>query len=275
MKKLLFPILVLVLACSSSPTFESTALCGDDATPADTAPPTAYLDPTSGIYVPQTAAEMVSLGNASPDHIWLVQETSGNLADSVGSADLAGVGTRLYQQTVPGWSTKALGTVYTTQGYWYSTDASLPNLSTTSQTYLLYWRFLSAPTSTQHISLNGQPGAGGGALQLRSDLDCKPVEYRGTTLGKMANSYCDGVVHALLVTYDRTNSSMTLVSERERKVETFAGAVGTTFMLGGVHNLDQQFLAAYAWDGANGELTAQEQWDLIDSLGFEMEWARP
>lgn len=267
---------LFVLACSQPPELESVALCGDDAGPSDAAPPSAYLDPTSGIYVPQSPAEWASLGNPAPDHIWLVQEASGTLTDSVGAAHLGGVGTRLYQQTVPGWTTKAIGTTYTTTGYWYSTDASLPNLSTSSQTYLLFWRFISAPASTQHISLNGQPGAGGAALQLRSDLDCKPVEYRGTTLGRTDFAYCDGVVHALMVTYDKTNSSLTIVTERERKVETFPSVViGRTMMLGGVHNLEQQFLAAYAWDGDNGELSAQEQWDLIDSLGFTMEWARP
>lgn len=275
MKKIALLSLFL-LACGESPTFESVALCGDDAAlPSDAPPPLVYQDPTSGIFVPQNVGQWAALDVAEPDHIWLAQEASGSLADSVGTATLLPVGTRLYQQTVPGWTTKALGTVYTTQGYWASTDASLPDLTTTSQTYLLYWRFLSAPTSTQHISLNGYAGSGGGALKLRSDADCKPVQYRGTTLGKTANSYCDGVVHALLVQYDRTNSVMTITTERERKVETFAAALGVSFMLGGVHNLEQQFLAAYAWDGAKGEMSAQAQWDLISSLGFTMEWARP
>lgn len=263
-----------LLSCSQPPNLSTVALCGDDAM-GDAPPPTAFQDRQSGIYVPQTAAEMASLGNAAPDHVWLLQEPSGNLADSAGTATLTGAGTRLYQQTIPGWETKAIGTVYTTQGYWYSQDPSLPDLSTTSQTYLLFWRFNSAPASTQHISLNGLTGPGNGALQLRSDADCKPVVYRGTTLGRTTFGYCDGVVHALMVSYDRTNSVLTITTERERKVEMFAAATGAEVMIGGVHNLDQQFLAAYAWDGVNGEMTAQQQWDLVASLGFAMEWARP
>ena len=72
-------------------------------------------DATSGWYVPANATEWTALlagtGIANPSNLWLSQQASGNLPDSIGSTPLVPFNGPSYQNTVAGWSRKAVGTV--------------------------------------------------------------------------------------------------------------------------------------------------------------------
>src|SRR5262249_36976404 len=74
--------------------------------------PSATKDATSDRFVPQSAAEWTSLlsgsGIASPDLLWLCQESSGNLADSIGSYTGTTTGSPTYRNSVTGWSAKSV-----------------------------------------------------------------------------------------------------------------------------------------------------------------------
>ena len=68
-------------------------------------------DATSGKYIPQTAAEWTTLlagsGIPNPSLLWRCQETSGTLADSIGSfTGTIPSGAPTYANAVPGWSSK-------------------------------------------------------------------------------------------------------------------------------------------------------------------------
>lgn len=77
-------------------------------------------DPTSGWYYPANATEWrtflddASVGlaaKATPTNLWLCQEASGNLADSIGSLTLTAANTPIYQQTITGHARKGVGCV--------------------------------------------------------------------------------------------------------------------------------------------------------------------
>jgi RHS repeat-associated protein len=69
-------------------------------------------DATSNWYVPANSTEWTNLlsgtGISNPSQLWLMQESSGNLSDSIGTATLTATGTVSYQQSVTGWSRKAV-----------------------------------------------------------------------------------------------------------------------------------------------------------------------
>lgn len=84
-------------------------------------------DGPSNWYVPQTSADFIALGLAVPDYLYLMQEASGNLASTIGSLSFVASATgHLYQQTVPGWTRKFIGTDgVTSDQAWRTTNAAL------------------------------------------------------------------------------------------------------------------------------------------------------
>jgi hypothetical protein len=90
---------------------------------------TVSTDGPDGWYVPETAEEFAALGLNVPDFLYLLRETSGNLAPTIGSAsvtfDVVGTG-QLYQQSVTGWTRPFVGTDGATVGQaWQTTNAAL------------------------------------------------------------------------------------------------------------------------------------------------------
>lgn len=79
-------------------------------------------------FIPEIADDFDALGLATPDFLWLCDDASGDLVNSIGAATpLAPNATgHLYQQTVTGWSRKFVGTDgATVEQSWRTTDAAL------------------------------------------------------------------------------------------------------------------------------------------------------
>ncbi|HEX4493777.1 MAG TPA: hypothetical protein VH914_21425 [Acidimicrobiia bacterium] len=81
-------------------------------------------DATSGWFVPANAIEwgylLQDTGVPNPSHTWECQETSGSLADSIGSTSLAlhNAGGFSYNNSVTGWARKALALTSGSTSYW-------------------------------------------------------------------------------------------------------------------------------------------------------------
>lgn len=95
-------------------------------------------DAAAGIYCPASSTEWTNfiarkgLSVAVPDALWLYQEASGNLADSIGSFTLTAAGTgATYQSAVTGWTRKGIAITDAATANFSSTSASLPDVSTT------------------------------------------------------------------------------------------------------------------------------------------------
>lgn len=73
---------------------------------------------------------------ATPDALYLCQEGSGNLADSIGSFTLTAAGTGLsYGSNTAGWDRRGVQTSDNLGGAWANTAAGLPDLSTGDLTF--------------------------------------------------------------------------------------------------------------------------------------------
>jgi hypothetical protein len=99
-------------------------------------------DATSSKYVPATAAQWTTtmsaagIATGNPTSLWLCQEASGSLADSIGTQTLPSEGARQsYGNVISGWTRKALQSV---GDGWYLGASPAPDPATTSSLTLVY-----------------------------------------------------------------------------------------------------------------------------------------
>lgn len=231
--------------------------------------PFTTLDGTSGKAVPSTAAEFTNAGFQAPGHIWLCQEASGNLADSIGGKTLTAVNTPGYQQAVSGWTRKAIGPTgaATTQSF---NNSTMANLNASSAAFLCYVIFNTTATNREQCSHGGtainsfEVGGGTNKARLRTNSNAA-----NTTLDHV------GAVHPIFVKYDKANSLNVLYSDIEKLSITFdgaaAGAVFTlTVSLSSDTAASSQFLWAADWEGS-----AAENWTdaKVKSLLTALKWS--
>lgn len=179
----------------------------------------------STIFTPSTAGEFTALGITAPSNLWLCQEASGNLADSIGALTLTANATPLYQQTVPGWTRKAVGFNETAAQRFQALAGSGPNPATQSVAWLCYFRLSSMPGAARRLLTAADGLATTGVLATLTSaglilLTCVNVGATGLY------NYQDGNVHPLLLVYDRTNSLVRVYTDKEQINGTYsAGAV--------------------------------------------------
>src|SRR5688572_10782146 len=108
----------------------------------DVVMPTWAVDGTSKKGVPATAVEWNELLSANglgvpPTHLWLMQESSGALADSIGTISLTAHNTPTYRNAVTGWARAGVGTDDTVADEGFLTN-SIGNLNGSSYLMLVY-----------------------------------------------------------------------------------------------------------------------------------------
>ncbi len=130
-------------------------------------------DGPSSWYTPETSAHFAALGLNTPDHLWLCQEASGNLAAAIGGVTLTANATgHLYEQTVSGWTRLFVGTDGSTSGQsWRTTSASLDMASGGSYAALALLSFTTTGSPNLYTlgastELVGAGGAGGNNIRV-------------------------------------------------------------------------------------------------------------
>lgn len=119
------------------------------------------MDATSGIYCPSTAEEWAGVLSAAgvtgtPAEIWLCQDASGNLVEAIdGTPVLAAAGAPLYQQSVTGWSRKAVEFAQYSDDRFVSTDSALPDTATEDTLVLAYMEVLAGDSSGYTLAFLG------------------------------------------------------------------------------------------------------------------------
>ena len=239
---------------------------------------TVTRDALSGWYCPASAAEWTELlagtGIGNPSNLWGCQDASGNLTDAIGTAPLVPTGVLAdlsYEVVIPGWSRFAAQV--NTDGVnarWASTDASLPNISTTSAFLLVYWVGPQLPiNATREISKVG--GSSGGQLRTSGGKTLLVTLSGGNTASGTA--LLTNSVQLIGIRINRTNSTVSANDLFEQISPTFAaGMTGVGVYLGG-NSGDalsgiQGFLMAALWSGSNAELTdaqLQQLYSLIQN----------
>jgi hypothetical protein len=236
------------------------------------------IDATSGIAVPANASEWSTfiaeneLSVAAPDSLWLCQETSGNLADSIGSLALTALGSPAYNASVSGWSRKAVQlTQVNSQRFGLGVGAG-PNPNTTSVT----WMILAQVTAT--------PAAGRGLLGANLDvttvcrvtLNTTPriVAQNGSTATGASNPVGFGV-QPFALKLDRTAGAVRLCTGQEKLSPTYTSPADGNKGIGASGQLSAPADIVYAcmWSGANAEISDANMKSLLQAMGYTISWS--
>lgn len=212
----------------------------------------------------------VDFPNVTPTSLWLCHEASGNLIDVIGGVTLtlAGAG-HLFQQTVTGWSRKAVQTVDGTSGQkWInSTTASNPNTTDT-----IMFAYLGVPAGSPAVSRDVMGKATTDDLRFNSTGRLRP------TFGAAADMGTDnrGTVVFAANQVNNTGAVSACYTSTDKHIGTYAlPASAPLSWLGGQTALasGMQYLLAGELTGAGGRLTSAQMKSFITALGFAPPWA--
>lgn len=230
-------------------------------------------DATSGIAVPATAGQWDTLIDTAgvtavaPTSIYLCQEASAPLADSVGTFPLAAAGTgQTYQQAVAGWSRLAVKLTSGTTGSWVNTDAGLPDMSTTSSLlYMIVAVDAVGPGSTRNLCALGTNAAIQRAITTGV---LRNFSGAGSTAGTADPK---GRVMPIWLKVDQTGNIQKVYTDQESITATFGAVTGKACRIGSTAAaLPDGILYAARWDGAGAEMDDATIAALSETSGWTM-----
>ncbi len=244
------------------------------------------VDGTSGIAVPNNATEWANfiaangLTSPVPDSLWLLQEASGNLADTIGAigaVNLTGDAGNLYQQTVTGWSRK--GVACPTDGTTHigvNIAAPLPvlNAAGAGQTVFAFVNMPSTPGANRDVYQGG-----GAAIRMRLNTTPRLVAVDGAnTATGASNPLGTRPVGMSYFTPDGIAGSCVGYSDQDKMTPTFVltGAVRGLRLGGSSSGLmapPATWLYAWAYYNANANLSSAQLKALLIAMGFAIPWS--
>ena len=253
----------------------------DDETPSGVDPMAGVTrDAASGKYFPANAAEWTitraaaGISSGNPANLWLCQEASGNLADSIGGTALAVAGTWNYQQAVTGFT--RLAVVNPTDGLGARFTSAGDEISTSSEALFAVVQMpASGPGGTRSVMEVGT-NATRDAIEL---ANVGPV-LRGRSVANIADGTHDftNAVRPCVLVSNRTGTEVIVATDQEKLLPTFGGTMaGTLITFGGVAggNLCPNMGLMYAcrFSGAAAELSAAQVKSLLQVLGWSIPWS--
>lgn len=239
-------------------------------------------DATSLKYTPAAGSEWTTLlagtGLVKPDNLWLLQEASGNFADSVGAQALTAVLITAYQASVAGWSRKFVTTTPQGGGRGGSVSSgTMPNLSTTAQMSLLYVCRTAVITADRDVCKLGAATTSQLLCQMSSAhrLEITPSPGVGTpVLGTTV--YAQDTVFPLILQHDPVNSVQRVATPSERFTATFTALGANRGIAFGTAGVGLCLAGAYGyyanWQGAPAQMTEANIRTLLQKLGWTVAW---
>lgn len=237
-------------------------------------------DATALKYAPSSAAEWAlfktaaGLSTNGPSSLWNCQETSSNLADSIGTNPLLTANAPLYKQTVSGWSRKGVG--MGAGGTQRFTAITVPDILTTSTLVLAYVLMPGVlPGAVRNIVHVGT-GATAVSHDLNTVTSSRVKASANITVG--TSNPATGVVRPMLIRIDRTNSQNQGYSDLDKISPAFdATAAGQMLCIGssastGFLSMACTYLYVAAWFGADAEMTDAQIKSMLVALGWSIGW---
>jgi hypothetical protein len=232
-------------------------------------------DATSNVYSPASAAEwtttrsVAGITSGNPFSMWLLQEASGALADSIGTAPLTNSGGMAYQQAVTGWTRVSMLASDLNGAYSLANaaDTALPDLSAESSLVLGYLKITGAPGGDRGVILTGDIRA-----EVTSGNVPKLVHGATTATG---SGNVTTAVRPWVLRYDRAASTIALFTDLEKVSIAFAnsGSTKRIFYGAGFQNAPGfQILYGAHWKGAAAELSDASVRSLLQALGWTVAW---
>lgn len=235
-------------------------------------------DATSGIYCPATLAQwntVLSVAgvpitlNAADLWIWLCDEGAGNLVDEVNALALAPNAAPSYSNVVAGWARPFVGMADGTAGQRFSsTDASLPDLSTTSALLLTYTQVTATPAGVRGVSDMG-------TTTTESRITTVPNARLVSGASPAANGASVNVgtaVRPWLHVFNQTIDDDTLYTDQDKIVATFGATVtGKAARLGATSGAAAGPLRhgyAVKIQGSKAEWTSTQSKAVLQTLGW-------
>ncbi len=272
--------LALVGACGFSVPARDDARVDAPDPPPDMPRVTWAVDATSGKAVPANASEWRDFLKAkglnnimAPSGLWLAQESGGSLVDSIGTVALSPFGTPQmpeYGVTVPGWSRKAVGTIDGTfTGFSNMTDASLPNVSSSSMTALVLIALPATPIAQRTFLVEGSSSPLSYArVDLTSSRRLTVAVNTTTATGTQDPGTAPG---ALMLKLDVTNGQQKVITRKETVTlaNTPLGNARGLF-IGGANSPAPQarFLYLTVWYGSKAEISDADAAALLTALDW-------
>jgi hypothetical protein len=237
-------------------------------------------DAGSSIYCPASAAEWdtalaaAGVSVSAPIGLWLMQESSGNVADSIGTITLETLGGASYNNAVAGWTRKGLGTADGSGLIYNNASGELPVPTTTSQMFIGYVAITATPGATRDVvSL-------GGSTSLRSAQVTTGPFYRAfrnsDVSGTDGSSDIGTGVRPLVIKIDRAASAHYVYSDIEKVTHTWAApdSAAVALYIGGVDAgaPPMRILYGALFAGTGGEMTNAQIKTLLTTLGWTPTW---
>lgn len=242
-------------------------------------------DATSGKRVPASSAEWDNFdayhtalltpnfpyGSITPVHLWLLQEASGNPADTIGSATLTGTGLA-YNVAQSGWTRTAIETTDNSADSASSVSATLPDLLTESALLLAYAAITATPAGTRGVAALG--GLGVTAAKIHVNTTPAIVGIHGANSATGATTIGTGVM-PLVIQHDVDSPAARIYTETDKIAPTFSVLVaGKTTQLGTTATgaAPARYLYAVEFTGGDAEMTTANVKALLSALGWTPTW---
>jgi hypothetical protein len=232
-------------------------------------------DATSGQAVPADATEWDafiaanSLTIAAPTNLYLCQEASGNLTDTIGSKTLTASGSPLYQQAVTGWTRKGVGFNGGTAQHFANT--AYPAANTSSRFILMYWSGLTAAPLAGGTMLTH--GTSITAIGVSQNITTGRARYRnGATISDTTAAVTAtpiGFLHNIAATTSR------LYTNAQKLSPAYGAAAGTNLYVGAQSGASPVTGVLYylaIWSGTDGEVSDAQVLALHTALGWSPSW---
>lgn len=238
-------------------------------------------DSTSGIYMPFDASEwdqtlsVAGISSGGPSSLWSMGGGEGDVSDSIGSITLTALGGLTYETETTGWTNLGIKTTSGAQGNLISTDAGLPDISTTSCLLLFYAATPAAVATLRTLAQLGPNFDGGLEARLNASEQIAAIRAGVETTG--AATFCDGAVHPVVMQVNRTGNVAGIYTDQEKLTGAAAGS-GKCVMIGGDNNRSYDsdaitYLYATMFTGAAAELSAAQIKTLLTTLGWSVAWS--
>jgi len=235
-------------------------------------------DATSNIYCPANSTEwgiaLTAAGIASggPTSLWLCQEASGNLADSIGSNTLTANGAPAYAQAVGGWTRKAIVFTVDTVGQRASAVIAAFAPATHSTLSIAYIAFSATPAGTRRVL---DIGDGGTAGYIEHQITTgKLAIHVGANTSATAATYSGIGVVPVVAKHNVTASAQALYTGTDKCIPTFAALTGTVQGIGATtgSSTGQVTLYMATFVDAAAELSDAQVKTLLITLGWVVTW---
>lgn len=286
-------ITINVTTGNATATASTSATCAASNASTSTATPDAASvllvskDATSGIRVPASATEwthvmtIAGLATGNPSALWLMQEASGDLADSIGAFTLVSNGHAggSYQQAVSGWTRTATTTTDNSTLDFACSDSGLPDISTTSALFLAYVNLPASFGATERsiVTLGGAYGSQIAGESAPSSNPAKVALAQNGVTSQAAATATTGV-HPLVVQVNVTAGVPYVFTDADKITNTLGAHVGKGSVIGGNNAStwaapSAGFLYGVEFFGAAAEMSNAQIKTLLTTLGWTVAWS--